>query len=198
MHAHTAPGRDVERPVRPRRRTAGAFGQRRCPSRDSHGAQQVSIQHEFPRPAAVGYCPQRGHGQPVQRGHRRPFLSCQPFGGLEHRARARVAAVVTDDVGGERIDGLDLGDDVEIPAWMQLNIDVRERLQSGPELAAGTPHALGHRAHQPVVAGEQGDDPVGLAELVLAQHHRSVPVQPHRNSLPSRSDRIRYAAPIFL
>ena len=62
---------------------------------------------------------------------------------------------------------------------MQLNIDVRERLQPGPELTSGAPHTLGHRAHQPVVAGEQGDDPVGLAELVLAQHHRSVPVQPH-------------------
>jgi hypothetical protein len=30
-----------------------------------------------------------------------------------------------------------------------------------------------------MVAGEQGDDPVGLAELVLTQHHRSIPVQPH-------------------
>ena len=31
-----------------------------------------------------------------------------------------------------------------------------------------------------MLAGEQGDDPVGLAELVLAQHDRSIPVQPHR------------------
>src|SRR5271166_1111060 len=41
------------------------------------------------------------------------------------------------------------------------------------------PNALGHRADQPVVAGEHGDDPVGFAELVLAQHHRTVSVQPH-------------------
>ena len=43
-------------------------------------------------------------------------------------------------------------------------------------------------ARTTVLAGEQGDDPVGLAELVLAQHHRSIPVQPHRHSLPPRSD----------
>ena len=92
---------------------------------------------------------------------------------------------------GERVDGLHLGDDVEVPAWVQLNVDVRERLQPGTELAAGAPHALGHRTDQPVLAGEQGDDPVGLAELVLTQHHRSVPVQPHPTSLsPScRQDR---------
>src|SRR6516165_11724069 len=30
-----------------------------------------------------------------------------------------------------------------------------------------------------MVAGEHGDDPVGFAELVLAQHHRTVSVQPH-------------------
>ena len=133
----------------------------------------------------------------MQRGRRGPLLPRQTFGGLQHRARTGVAAVVVDDVGGERVDGLHLGDDVEIPAGMQLNIDVRERFQPRPELAAGAPHALGHRAHQPVLAGEQGHDPVGLAELVLAQHHRSVPVQPHRYSLALRCDRNCYAAPIF-
>ena len=125
----------------------------------------------------------------MQRGHRGPLLAGQALGGFQHGARARVAAVVADDIGGERVDGLHLGDDVEIAAGVQLNIDVRERLQPGPELAAGAPHTLGHRADQSMVAGEQGDDPVGLAELVLAQHHRPVPVQPHRNSLPPQSDK---------
>ena len=123
-------------------------------------------------------------GQPVQRGRRGAFLTGQPLGGLQHRAPTGVAAVVADDVGGERVDGLHLGDDVEIAAGVQLNVDVRERLQPGPELAAGAAHALGHRADQPVLAGEQGHDPVGLAELVLAQHDRSIPVQPHPHSLP--------------
>ena len=78
---------------------------------------------------------------------------------------------------------------------MQLNVDVRERLKPGPELAAGAPHPLGHRTHQTVLTGEQRDDPVGLAEFVLAQHDRSVPVQPHRYSLPLGSDSYPFAAP---
>jgi hypothetical protein len=53
---------------------------------------------------------------------------------------------------------------------------MRERFQSRTELAAGAAHTLGHRANQSMVAGEQGDDPVGFAELVLAQHNSSVSV----------------------
>ena len=189
MHAHAAACGDVERPVRTGRGAAGALGERGRPSGDSHGAQQVSVQHEFPRAAAVGHRPQRADRQPVQRGHRGAFLACQPFGGFQHGARAGVAAVVADDVGGERVDGLHLGDDVEVAAGMQLNVDVRERLQPGPELAAGAPHSLGHGADQPVLTGEQGDDPVGLAELVLAKHHRPIPVQAHRTSFSPCADK---------
>jgi len=39
-------------------------------------------------------------------------------------------------------------------------------------------------------------DAVGFAELVLAQHHRPVPVQTHRPSLPLPGDEICSAAPI--
>lgn len=198
MHTHAAPGRDVKRPVRTRRRATGALRERRRPARDSHGAQQVGVQHEFSGAAAVGHCPQCGHGQPMQLGRRRVLLSCQAFSGLQHRTRTGVAAVIADDVGGERVDGLHLGDDVEIAARVQLNVDVRERLQPGPELASGAPHALGHCAHQTVIAGEQCDDPVGLTELVLTQHHRSIPVQPHHMSFSFQTDRSRYAAPIIL
>ena len=47
----------------------------------------------------------------------------------------------------------------------------------------------GHRAQPAVPAGEQGDDPVGLAELLHAQHHRVVAVElsavpGHRAILP--------------
>jgi len=59
---------------------------------------------------------------------------------------------------------------------VQLYVDMREWFESRPEFAASTAHTFGHRANQPVVAGEQGDDPVGFAELVLAHHHRSIPV----------------------
>ncbi|BBX42831.1 hypothetical protein MSIM_42820 [Mycobacterium simiae] len=71
---------------------------------------------------------------------------------------------------------------------MQLHIDVRERLQPRAEFAAGATHALGHRADQTVVAGQEGHDPVGLAELVLAQHYRSVSIQPHLHSFAPRRD----------
>ena len=56
------------------------------------------------------------------------------------------------------------------------DIDVRERLQPRAEFAAGAAHPFGHRANQPVIAGQQGDDPVGFAELVLAQHYSSVSI----------------------
>src|SRR5690606_15944704 len=91
-----------------------------------------------------------------------------------------------------------LGDDVEIAPRVQLNVDVRERLQPRPELAPGTTHSLGHRADHAVLAGEQSHDPVGLAELVLAQHHRSIPVQPHRDSVSPRGDIDRTATPDIL
>src|SRR6185437_6625047 len=74
---------------------------------------------------------------------------------------------------------------------------MRERFQSRTELAAGTAHTLGHRANQSMVAGEQGDDPVGLAELVLAQHHRTIPVQPHRYQFVTRLRRHPAHAPIM-
>src|ERR1700749_5348296 len=58
-------------------------------------------------------------------------------------------------------------------------------------------NTLGHRANQPVVAGEHGDDPVGFAELVLAQHHRSIPVQPHRYQFVTTLRRHPVHAPIM-
>ena len=84
--------------------------------------------------------------------------------------------------GGERVDRYDLGDDVKVAAGVQLRVDVRERLQPRTEFAAGAANTLGHRTNQTVVAGQQRDDPVGFAELVLAQHHRPIPIQPHPDS----------------
>jgi hypothetical protein len=59
---------------------------------------------------------------------------------------------------------------------MQLRVDMRERLQPRAEFAAGAAHTLGYRTNQPVIAGQQGDDPVGFAELVLAQHYSPVSI----------------------
>jgi len=80
---------------------------------------------------------------------------------------------------------------------VQLYVDMRERFESRAELAASAAHTFGHRADQPVVAGEQGDDPVGFAELVLAQHHRSIPVQPHRYQFVTTLRRHPAHAPIM-
>src|SRR5690349_19066925 len=125
------------------------------------------------------------------------LLAGDPLRGLEHRARAGVAAVIADDVGGERVDRLHLRDDVEIAAGIELNVDVRERFQARAELAAGAPNPLGHRAHQPVIAREQAHDAIGFPELVLTEHHRSVPVQTHPTSLPLFGMDIGFAAPIL-
>src|SRR5262249_13744353 len=98
------------------------------------------------------------------------------FGGFQHRAPAGVPAVVADDVGGERVDGDDLGDDVEIAAGVQLRVDVSKRLQSWGEFAARVTNTLGHRTDQPGIAGHQGCAPVGSADLVLPHHHSPVSI----------------------
>lgn len=188
MCADTAPGRDVKRPMRTRRGAAGALGQRWCPAGDAHGAQQIGVQQQVPRPLSIGHRPQRAHREPVQSRSGRPLLTGQAFGGFQYRASAGVAAVIGDDVGGERVDRDNLGDDVEVAARVQLHLDMRERLQARAEFAAGASNTFGHRADQPVIAGQQGDDPVGFAELVLAQHNSPVPIQPHHNSFAPRHD----------
>lgn len=132
---------------------------------------------------------QRARGEGVQPGGRCALLARQPLGGLEHRAGGGVAAVVGDDIGGEGLHGVHLGDGVEIAPRMQLHIHIRERFEPSAEFGPGPPHPLGDRANQPVLAGQQRDDAVRLAQLVLAQHHRMIPIQPHRNSLACGTDR---------
>ena len=61
-----------------------------------------------------------------------------------------------------------------------------ERLEPRAEPRGGPAHALGDRAHPPVLAGQQRDDAVGLAQLVGAQHDRLVAVERHlRHSAPA-------------
>src|SRR5699024_1788486 len=84
---------------------------------------------------------------------------------------------------------LHLGDHVQVPAGVELHVDHAERFQPGPELRAGAPHPLGHRAHLPVAAGQQRDDPVGLTQLVGAQHDRLVPVELHLPIVTYRTDK---------
>ena len=54
-----------------------------------------------------------------------------------------------------------------------------EGLEPGPDARGGTAHTLRHGAHPAVVTREDSDDPVGLAQLLGAQHDSFVPVQAH-------------------
>src|SRR4029450_215410 len=79
-------------------------------------------------------------------------------------------------------DRLDLADRVQGAAHSlrrtgELQVDVAERLQPGAESGGGAAHAAGHRAQPAVPPGEQRDDPVALAQLLHAQHHRVVAVE---------------------
>ena len=67
---------------------------------------------------------------------------------------------------------------------MQLDVDVAAGFEPGAELRRGAPHALADRAHPAVAPGEQGDDAVGLAELVHAQDDRLVTVERHAPMVP--------------
>jgi hypothetical protein len=110
----------------------------------------------------------------------------QPVGGLEHDVAGGVQRVVLGDRARVRAEGLHLRHGVEVAAGRQLEVDVHERLEPGAEAARRAPHALADRAHLPVLARQQGDDAVGLAQLLGAQHDRLVPVQAHRPIIPRR------------
>jgi len=80
----------------------------------------------------------------------------------------------------ERLDGLGLGDDVELAApLVQLQRRVGAGLEPGPELRAGAAHPLGDGADLARLPGHQHHDAVGFAELVGTQHHRRVAVEAH-------------------
>ena len=59
----------------------------------------------------------------------------------------------------------------------ELHVDVAERLEPRAEPRRGPPDALGDRADPAVPAGQQRDDPVGLAQLLHPQHDRVVAVE---------------------
>ena len=67
------------------------------------------------------------------------------------------------------MDNLNLGDDVEAAALVELDVDHGEGLQAGAEAGGGAAHALGDGAHLAAGAREHDDDPVGLAQRVGAQ-----------------------------
>ena len=109
-------------------------------------------------------------------------LALEPelVGDLQHRHGLGEPVEVFADR-AEVIEGLGLVDDVQLAApLVELELEVGGRLEPGAEAALGLADALRHRSHLPVVRGEDADDPVGLAELVGAEHDALCPVQAHR------------------
>ena len=98
---------------------------------------------------------------------------------LEHRDRVRERPVVLAKR-AERVDRLDLGDDVELAAPVALEGDVARRLEPGPEAARRLADPLGDRPHLAVALGEDRDDSVGLTQLDRAQNHALIAVQGSR------------------
>jgi hypothetical protein len=86
----------------------------------------------------------------------------EPLGRLQHGHARRVPGVVA----GQRLavgpDHLRLSDHVERTAHVQHQVDVRERLEPGPD--------------PPAAAAQDGNDPVRLAQLLRPQHDPVIPV----------------------
>lgn len=121
---------------------AGAVVEGGCPAREHHGAQQVCVEDEFVGAAAHGDGAQGARGEGVQAGGGRALFTGQALGGFQDRAGGGVAAVVGDDVSGVGLDRVHLGDGVEVAAGMQLDVDVGEGFQAGPEFGPGAAHPL--------------------------------------------------------
>ena len=117
----------------------------------------------------------------------------------QHRVEPRVGVALLGQLVGHLEQRQPLGHPVEVlahvrkvsmtSAWLTMSRSLRpcheqeghvgERLEPGPELARGPPHALGHRPHLAVPLGQEHDDAVGLAQPVGAQHHPGVAEQAH-------------------
>ena len=154
------------------------------------GAEPLEREHleEEARAPRADRCDRRARGaRRAASGTARVRLALEPelVGGLEHRHGMGEPVEVLPDR-PEVVDRLGLIDDVQLAAALvELELQVGGRLEPGAEAALGLAHALGHRPHLAVVAGEHADDAVGLAELVGAEHDALVPVQAHRLTVPA-------------
>ena len=70
---------------------------------------------------------------------------------------------------------------------VELNDDIFG-LEPRAELRRRPTHALADGTHPTVPAGEHGDDPVGLAELVHPEDDRLIPIQRHPSMVPPSAD----------
>jgi hypothetical protein len=187
--AYHATGRDGERRQPPAARrpdltaatvswraAAGALLQGRRISGHRERAQQEGVEDQsgVVRVLAEGAQPS---DQEQQLAQRRFFLDRgEPLGRLQHGHARRVPGVVA----GQRLavgpDHLRLSDHVERTPRVQHQVDVRERLEPGPEPGLGPADALGHGPDPPAAAAKDRNDPIRLAQLLRPQHDPVIPV----------------------
>ncbi len=107
----------------------------------------------------------------------------EALGGFEGSTRGGVALVVLDDARAEVVHGIGLGNGVEVAAGIKLHVEVDEELQARAEARFGAANALGHPAHEAVVAGQEHDDAIRLAEVIGADDEGAVAeILPHFKS----------------
>ena len=136
--------------------------------------------------------PQRAGEQEVLL-RRRLVLLRHPLGGLDHDRRGGVCRVVAADGLAVRGQALGLGDGVEVAALVALDVDDHERLEPGAEPGRGPANPLGHGPDPPPFAGQQGDDAVGLTQLVGAQDDGLVDSRERSSTFSNTRSTARYA-----
>lgn len=98
----------------------------------------------------------------------------EALGGFEGGAGGGVALIILDDARAEVVHGIGLGNGVEVSAWVELHVEVDEELQARAEARFGAANALGHPAHEAVVASQEHDDAIRLAEVIGADDEGAV------------------------
>ena len=98
----------------------------------------------------------------------------EALGGFEGGTRGGVAFVILDDARTEVIHGIGLGNGVEVAAGIELDVEVDKKLQARAEARFGAANPLGHPAHEAVVAGQEHDDTIRLAEIIGADDEGAV------------------------
>ena len=116
------------------------------------------------------------------------FLRRESLRGFEHRRAGCPSGVVPREFGTVRLESLHLRNGVETAALVELDIDMAERLQAGTDSTGGLTHPPRYASNPTMLAGEQGDDAVGFAQLLGAKDDGFIPVRGHRPlSLTPRS-----------